>query len=59
MLAEKPSGRFAAEAYRFATAADAAGLIHGVGFSQRRLPAVEAIARVVGGGIGEVRHASA
>ena len=60
VLAEKPLGRSAAEAYRFATAADAAGLVHGVGFSWRRLAAVEAIAQVVGsGGIGEVWHATA
>jgi predicted dehydrogenase len=60
VLAEKPLGRSAAEAYRFATAADAAGLVHGVGFSFRRLPAVEAIAQVVGsGGIGDLWHATA
>ena len=60
VLAEKPLGRSAAEAHRFATAADAAGLVHGVGFSFRRLPAVEAIAQIVGsGGIGDVWHASA
>jgi len=60
VLAEKPLGRSAAEAHRFATAADAAGLVHGVGFSFRRLPAIEAIAQIVGsGGIGEVWHAAA
>ena len=60
VLAEKPLGRSAAEAYRFATAADAAGLVHGVGFSFRRLPAVEAIAQIVGsGGIGDLWHATA
>jgi predicted dehydrogenase len=60
VLAEKPLGRSAAEAYRFATAADAAGLVHGVGFSFRRLAAVEAIAQLVRGGeIGDVWHASA
>jgi len=60
VLAEKPLGRSAAEAYRFATAADAAGLVHAVGFSWRRLAAVEAIAQIVaGGGIGEVWHATA
>jgi len=60
VLAEKPLGRSAAEAYRFAAAADAAGLVHGVGFSFRRLPAVEAIAQVVaGGGIGDLWHATA
>ena len=50
VLAEKPLGRSAAEAYRFAAAADAAGLVHGVGFSFRRLPAIEAIAQVIGSG---------
>jgi predicted dehydrogenase len=60
VLAEKPLGRSAAEAYRFATAADAAGLVHGVGFSFRRLPAVEAIAQIVAsGGIGDLWHAAA
>ena len=60
VLAEKPLGRSAAEAYRFATAADAADLVHGVGFSFRRLAAVEAIAQLVRGGeIGDVWHASA
>jgi len=60
VLAEKPLGRSAAEAYRFATAADAAGLVHGVGFSFRRLPAVEAIAQIVADcGIGDVWHATA
>jgi len=60
VLAEKPLGRSAAEAHRFATAADAAGVVHSVGFSWRRLAAVEAIAQVVGGGgIGEVWHATA
>ena len=60
VLAEKPLGRSAAEAYRFATAADAAGLVGGVGFSFRRLPAVEAIAQIVGsGGIGDLWHATA
>ena len=60
VLAEKPLGRSAAEAHRFATAADAAGLVGGVGFSFRRLPAVEAIAQAVGsGGIGDLWHATA
>lgn len=60
VLAEKPLGRSAAEAYRFAAAADAAGLVHGVGFSFRRLPAIEAIGQIVAsGGIGEVWHAAA
>jgi predicted dehydrogenase len=60
VLAEKPLGRSAAEAHRFATAADAAGRVHGVGFSFRRLPAVEAIAQIVGsGGIGDLWHATA
>jgi predicted dehydrogenase len=60
VLAEKPLGRSAAEAYRFATAADAASLVHAVGFSWRRLAAVEAIAQAVGsGGIGDVWHAAA
>lgn len=60
VLAEKPLGRSAAEAYRFATAADAAGIVHGVGFSFRRLPAVEAVAQIIAaGGIGEVWHALA
>jgi predicted dehydrogenase len=60
VLAEKPLGRSASEAHQFATAADAAGLVHGVGFSFRRLPAVEAIAQIVaGGGVGDVWHAAA
>ena len=60
VLAEKPLGRSAAEAHRFATAADAAGLVHGVGLSFRRLPAIEAIAQIVGsGGIGDLWHATA
>lgn len=60
VLAEKPLGRSAAEAHQFATAADAAGRIHSVGFSWRRLAAVEAIAQIVeSGGIGDVWHASA
>ena len=60
VLAEKPLGRSAAEACRFAAAADAAGLIHGVGFSFRRLPAIEAIAQIVQGReIGDLWHATA
>lgn len=60
VLAEKPLGRSAAEAYQFATEADAAGRVHGVGFSFRRLPAVEAIAQIVqGGAIGGIWHATA
>ena len=60
VLAEKPLGRSAAEAYRFATEADAAGRVHGVGFSWRRLAAVEAIAQIVGGGgIGGLWHTTA
>lgn len=60
VLAEKPLGRNAAEAHRFATAADAADRIHGVGFSWRLLAAVQAIAQIVGsGGIGELWHATA
>lgn len=60
VLAEKPLGRSAGEAHEFATAADAAGRVHSVGLSFRRLAAVEAVAQVVqSGGIGEVWHASA
>lgn len=60
VLAEKPLGRTAAEARAFATAADAAGLVHGVGFSWRRLAAVEAIAQLIAdGSIGDIWHASA
>ena len=60
VLAEKPLGRSAAEAHAFATAADAAERVHGVGFSWRRLAAVEAVARLIAtGAIGEVWHASA
>ena len=60
VLAEKPLGRSAAEAHGFATAADAAGRVHRVGFSFRRLAAVEAIAQIVeSGGIGDVWHATA
>jgi predicted dehydrogenase len=60
VLAEKPLGRSAAEAYRFATAADEARRVHSVGFSWRRLGAVEAIAELVeSGAIGKVWHASA
>lgn len=60
VLAEKPLGRSAAEAYRFATAADAAGRVHSVGFSWRRLAAVEAIAQIVeSGDVGDVWHATA
>jgi predicted dehydrogenase len=60
VLAEKPLGRSAAEAHRFAAAAGAAGRVGAVGFSFRRLPAVEAIAQIVGsGGIGGIWHAAA
>ena len=60
VLAEKPLGRSAAEARRFATAADAAGLVDGVGFSFRRLPAIEAIAQIVPRReIGDLWHATA
>jgi predicted dehydrogenase len=59
VLAEKPLGRTAAEALGFAEAADAAGVVHCVGFSWRRLPAVEAIAEIVRSGrLGRVFHAS-
>jgi predicted dehydrogenase len=60
VLAEKPLGRTAAEAYGFATAAQAANRIGAVGFSWQRLPAVEGIARLVrAGAIGPVWYASA
>ena len=60
VLAEKPLGRSAAEAYRFATAADAAEVVHSVGFSFSRLGAIEAIeAQIKEGAIGSIRHLSA
>src|SRR5207247_1686329 len=60
VLAEKPLGRSAAEAYEFAAAADTAQRVHSVGFSWRRLGAVEAIAQLVkSGAIGSVWHTSA
>jgi predicted dehydrogenase len=60
VLAEKPLGRTAAEAHAFATAADEAQLVHGVGFSWQRLAAVEAIAELIANGaIGDVWHVSA
>jgi predicted dehydrogenase len=60
VLAEKPLGRTAAEARGFALAADEAGLVHAVGFSWRRLAAVEAVAELIANGaIGRVWHASA
>jgi len=59
VLAEKPLGRDAAEAFALATAAQAAGRTAAVGFSWRRLPAVEGIARLVqGGAIGPVWYVS-
>ncbi|MDA8261900.1 MAG: Gfo/Idh/MocA family oxidoreductase [Actinomycetota bacterium] len=60
VLAEKPLGRSAAEAFGFATAADAAEVVHGVGFSFSRLGAIEAIETLLKtGAIGDVRHLSA
>ncbi|MDA8374398.1 MAG: Gfo/Idh/MocA family oxidoreductase [Actinomycetota bacterium] len=60
VLAEKPLGRSAAEAYGFATAADAAEVVHGVGFSFSRLGAIEAIETLLkSGAIGNIRHLSA
>jgi predicted dehydrogenase len=57
VLAEKPLGRDAAEAWSFVTAAEAAGVVGGTGLTWRHVPAVAAVARLVGdGGIGEVRH---
>jgi predicted dehydrogenase len=59
VLAEKPLGRDAAEAFALATAAQAANRTAAVGFSWRRLPAVEGIARLVqGGAIGPVWYVS-
>jgi predicted dehydrogenase len=60
VLAEKPLGRTATEAYGFATAAQAVEKVGAVGFSWQRLPAVEGIARLVrGGALGPVWHVSA
>ncbi len=57
VLAEKPLGRDAEEAWSFVTAADAARVVGGVGLTWRHLPAVDAVARLVAEGtIGEVRH---
>jgi len=57
VLAEKPLGRDAGEAWSFVTAADAAGVVGGVGLTWRHLPAIEAAARLVREGtIGDVRH---
>ena len=60
VLAEKPLGRSAAEAYGFARAADAAEVVHSVGFSFSRLGAIEAIETLIkAGAIGDIRHLSA
>ena len=60
VFAEKPLGRSAAEAYQLAAAADSAQRVHSVGFSWRRLGAVEAIAQLVkSGAVGTVWHGSA
>jgi predicted dehydrogenase len=57
VLAEKPLGRTAAEAWSFVTAAERAARVGGVGLTWRRLPAVEAVARLVRDGtVGDVRH---
>jgi predicted dehydrogenase len=59
VLAEKPLGRDADEAWSLVTAAEAAGVLGGVGLTWRHLPAVDAAARLVReGAIGDVRHAT-
>src|SRR2546430_5269817 len=50
VLAEKPLGRTATEAYSFAMAAQAVEKVGAVGFSWQRLPAVGGLARLVRAG---------
>ena len=59
VLAEKPLGRDAGEAWACVAAAEAAGRVGGAGLTWRHLPAVDAVARLVREGtIGDVRHVS-
>ena len=56
VLSEKPLGRSLEEAIRQAEAAEAAGVVHGVGFNHRWLPAVQAMRRLLSEGfVGRVR----
>lgn len=59
VLCEKPLALTARDCYLMLEAARRAGVVHGVGFSQRRAPAVAAIQRAVArGDVGEVRQFS-
>jgi predicted dehydrogenase len=59
VLCEKPLGLNPAEARAMLGAARRAGVVHGVGFSQRRAPAVAAVQRAVArGDLGDLRHFS-
>ena len=56
VLSEKPLGRSLEEAVRQAEAAEEAGVIHGVGFNHRWLPAIQLMKRLVDEGfVGRVR----
>lgn len=50
VLAEKPLGRNATEAQLLTDLAEAAGIVAGVGFSYRRIPALAAAARAIADG---------
>jgi predicted dehydrogenase len=59
VLCEKPLAPTAGDAWVMLQAARRAGVVHGVGFSQRRAPAVAAVQRAVArGDLGEPRHFS-
>jgi predicted dehydrogenase len=59
VLCEKPLAPTASAARAMLEAARRAGVVHGVGFSQRRAPAVAAVQRAVArGDLGELRHFS-
>ena len=59
VFCEKPLALTARDSWAMLQAARRAGVVHGVGFSQRRAPAVAAVQRAVArGDVGEPRHFS-
>lgn len=57
VFCEKPIASSAADAERMWRAADAAGVVHGVNLTYRKVPAIQFVARLIAEGrIGTIRH---
>jgi predicted dehydrogenase len=57
VFCEKPLSNTAADAERMCRAAEAAGIVHGVNFNYRKVPAVQFIHRLIRAGrLGSIRH---